>query len=398
MLGVDRFGTHGTNSTSNARTPARPGVPRALLAAALFLASCSGSTADSATDASPQSSEPVTSAASTTRPTTTTSAPTSTSSPAPSRGPDLYDVSDLVKQVRPGVVSVTQERVRLDLFGIPEEVPAGAGTGVVVDDEGLVLTNFHVIDGASRVIVTSENGRQHDAAVVAQASARDLALLQLDEWDGLVPLPFADLAQVEVGDPVIAIGNALGLDAADPTVSAGIVSALGRRVPSPAGTMDDLIQTDAAINPGNSGGPLINAAGEVVGVNTAIIDRAQNVGFAISIDTAASFIDRYRLGVGEPFIGVSMTDNSPRAAERFDLAAETGALIIEVAPGSPADNAGIEPFDVITGFGDRTIETTDHLGQAVLDSSPGDQIIVDVVRGQQELELELMVGERPAGT
>ncbi len=310
----------------------------------------------------------------------------------------LFDVSELVKEVRPGVVSVTQEQVRLDIFGLPEEIPVGAGTGVVVDDDGLVLTNHHVIAGAARVVVTGEDGEPRDAAVVAEASTRDLALLQVEDTTGLTPLPFADLSLLEVGDPVIAIGNALGLDAADPTVSAGIVSATGRTLESPVGTMQNLIQTDAAINPGNSGGPLLNARGEVVGINTAIIGRAQNVGFAISVDTAGAFIDRYRSGVGEPFIGVSMVDNSPPAADRFDLATTTGALIIEIVRGSAADQAGIERFDVITRFGDTAINTAEDLTQAVLATTPGDGVEIEIVRGQQRFTATLTVGERPLGT
>ena len=311
---------------------------------------------------------------------------------------DLYDVSDLVKRVRSGVVSVTQERVRLDLFGVPEEVPAGVGTGIVIDDAGFVLTNFHVIQGASRVIVTGEDGRQRDATVVAEASARDLALLQLDDTDGLEALPFGTLETLEVGDPVIAIGNALGLDSTDPTVSAGIVSAKGRTIRTELGTMQDLIQTDAAINPGNSGGPLLNANGEVVGVNTAIAGNAQSIGFAISVDTAARFIERHRLGVGEPFLGVQMLDNSPAAAERLDLGSETGALVIDVVSASPADQAGLIQWDVIVRIDDTDIETSSDAVIALLDTLPGDVVALEVVRGQERLVVEATIGERPRGT
>jgi S1-C subfamily serine protease len=362
--------------------------------AVAVLASCSTETGSAVAEGTTSTASSVAPAA----PALSDSAEESTVSSEPLALPGLFDVSDLVKQVRPGVVSVTQEQMRLDLFGVPEEVPVGSGTGVVIDNEGLVLTNHHVIAGASQVLVIGEDGEEREAAVVAEASARDLALLQLDVRDGLSPLPFADPAEIEVGDPVIAIGNALGLDATDPTVSAGIVSALGRSVSSPAGTMQDLIQTDAAINPGNSGGPLLNARGEVVGINTAIVDRAQNVGFAISVDTAALFVERYRLGVGEPFLGVSMVDNTPAVAEQLELAADTGALIIEVTPGSAASMAGIEQFDVITRFGDVAIETADELTAAVLESVPGDMVEIEVVAGQESMTTEITIGERPEGT
>ena len=311
---------------------------------------------------------------------------------------DLYDVSDLVKRVRGGVVSVTQERVRLDLFGVPEEVPSGAGTGIVIDSSGLVLTNFHVIEGAARVVVTGEDGRQRDAEVVAEASSRDLALLQLEDTEGLQPLPLGTLETTEVGDPVIAIGNALGLDSTDPTVSAGIVSARGRTIRTQLGTMQDLVQTDAAINPGNSGGPLLNAHGEVIGVNTAIAGDAQNIGFAISVDTAAKFIERYRLGIGEPFLGVQMVDNSAAAADRFDLGTDSGALIIEVVSASPASDAGLEQWDVIVRVGDTEIATSADAVSAITDTNPGDSIELELVRGEERLVVEATIGERPSGT
>jgi S1-C subfamily serine protease len=326
---------------------------------------------------------------------TTTTAATSPTPLLPSL--DLFDVSDLVKEARKGVVSVTQERVRLDLFGVPEEVPAGAGTGIVIDDEGLILTNFHVIEGASRVLVIGDDGRQREAAVVAQASSRDLALLQLSDVEGLEPLELASLDSIEVGDPVIAIGNALGLDSTDPTVSAGIVSAKGRTIRTSLGTLQDLIQTDAAINPGNSGGPLLNAAGEVVGVNSAIIGGAQNIGFAISVETAAQFIERYRLGVGEPFVGVQMVDNSPAAAERFNLGVDDGALVIEVVPGASADAAGLRQWDVILEIGDVPISATADVVAAIQQKLPGDTLAIVVMRGEERLTLDVVVGERPEG-
>jgi len=354
--------------------------------------------------------EPIQSTTTQTAPSTEAVAPSSETTPTTEAVPteeggspplvslDLYDVSELVKHVRSGVVSVTQERVRLDLFGVPEEVPAGAGTGIVIDDTGLILTNFHVIRGANRVIVTAEDGRQREANVVAEASSRDLALLQLDEIDGLTPLSLGSVDVLEVGDPVIAIGNALGLDSTDPTVSAGIVSAKGRTIRTELGTMQELLQTDAAINPGNSGGPLLNAAGEVVGVNTAIAGGAQNIGFAISVDTAERFIERYRLGVGEPFLGVQMVDNSTAAADRFDLGTEMGALVIDVVPGTPADDAGLEQWDVIVRIGDADIASSADAVAAILETLPEDEVEIEIVRGEAQLTIEATIGERPSGT
>jgi len=256
-----------------------------------------------------------------------------------------------------------------------------------------------VIAGANRLIVTAEDGRQRPAEVVAQASNRDLALLQLEDAEGLEPLPFGELEALEVGDPVIAIGNALGLDSTDPTVSAGIVSAKGRTIRTEVGTLQDLVQTDAAINPGNSGGPLLNASGEVVGINTAIAGGiAQNIGFAISAETASRFVERYQLGLGESFIGVQLVDNSAAAADRFELGVDNGGLVIEVVPGGPADEAGLEQWDVIVRIGDTTITESGEVVAAIQELLPGDAVELEVVRGRDRLQVDVVIGERPQGT
>ena len=368
----------------------------AVVAFTLFLAGCN---AEEAETGSAELSTTVVQAAKA-EPTNPGSDPSEPREAVPSKiDVGLFDVSDLFKEVRGGVVSVTQERVRLDLFGVPEEVPAGAGTGIVIDDEGLVLTNFHVIAGANRLIVTAEDGRQRPAEVVAQASNRDLALLQLEDAEGLEPLPFGELEALEVGDPVIAIGNALGLDSTDPTVSAGIVSAKGRTIRTEVGTLQDLVQTDAAINPGNSGGPLLNASGEVVGINTAIAGGiAQNIGFAISAETASRFVERYQLGLGESFIGVQLVDNSAAAADRFELGVDNGGLVIEVVPGGPADEAGLEQWDVIVRIGDTTITESGEVVAAIQELLPGDAVELEVVRGRDRLQVDVVIGERPQGT
>jgi S1-C subfamily serine protease len=323
---------------------------------------------------------------------------TTTPTTVPSGVAGLTDVSDLVKAVSDGVVSVTQDRVTQDLFGTPQEIPAGAGSGIVVNDQGLILTNNHVIEGASDVFVTGHDGTQRQAQVVAQSPGRDLALLQVSDTAGLVPIPLGTVSTIEVGDPVIAIGNALNLDATEPTVSAGIVSAKDRSIRTQAGLMQGVIQTDAAINPGNSGGPLLDEHGEVIGVNTAIAGNAQNVGFAISVDIASAFIDRFESGVGEPFVGVSLVDNTAAAASQFGLGVDDGALIVEVSPSSPASAAGLEQWDVITRMDDTEITGQDDAVAAILAHNPGDKVTLDVVRGHDHQTIELTIGERPNGT
>ncbi|MGH8947052.1 MAG: S1C family serine protease, partial [Acidimicrobiia bacterium] len=223
---------------------------------------------------------------------------------------DLYDVSEIAAMARDGVVSVIQQQVQFDFFGDPSEVPAGAGTGIVIED-GLILTNAHVVQGAASVTVVASDGRQREASVAASSEARDLALLEISDTEGLTPLQLAEEGSVEVGEPAVAIGNALGLDATQPTVSAGIVSAVGRTLRTPNGFLEGLVQTDAAINPGNSGGPLLNGRGAVIGVNTAILGgQAQNLGFAIGVEIVSNFIERFKSGTGEPLLGVAVVDNS----------------------------------------------------------------------------------------
>ena len=308
---------------------------------------------------------------------------------------DLYDVSELVESVGPGVVSVTQSQVRFDVSGGPQDVPAGAGTGLVVDDDGLILTNAHVVADADSVVVTTGDGRERPSEVVAFSPTRDLALLRVDDPEGLEPLEFAPPGEVAVGDPAIAIGNALALDATAPTVSVGIVSALDRVLPTPQGALQDLVQTDAAINPGNSGGPLLDGAGRVIGVNTAVVGGAQNLGFAISADVASLFVERFQEGVGEPFVGVAVVDVTPPIASRLGFEVEDGALVVEVTPGSPADEAGVEPFMVVTEFAGAEVNSADDLTRAVFEVEPGEEVEMSVVGESGEQTLEVVVADRP---
>lgn len=313
--------------------------------------------------------------------------------PVDENGGDLYDVSDLVAEASPGVVSVIQEQVGLDLSGNPEEVPAGSGTGIVIEGDR-VITNAHVVEGADSVFVVASDGRRRQAEVAAASPTRDLALLALEDTEGLVPLVVND-DEIEVGSAAIAIGNALGLDAARLTVSAGIVSAVGRTLRTQSGVLENLIQTDAAINPGNSGGPLLDGEGEVIGINTVIAGgQAQNVGFAIPMTVATAFVDQFEEGVGEPYLGVSVVDNSPLIAERLGIDAVTGAVVIEVQPGSPADEAGLARGDVITMLGDIAVETAAALTQAVFDNDPGDTLDLEVITVEGTEMIEITIGER----
>ncbi|HHC07880.1 MAG TPA: PDZ domain-containing protein [Actinobacteria bacterium] len=318
-------------------------------------------------------------------------APPSTEASAAAR---LFDVAPLVEEVLPGVVAVTQEQLVRDLFGNAQEIPSGAGTGIVIDDAGHVLTNFHVVAGADAVVVTAADGRDRPATLVGAVPPRDVAILRVDDTAGLEPLPLGSSAAMKVGNPVVAIGNALALDATSPTVSVGILSAKERTITTGSTRLEHLLQTDAAISPGNSGGPLLNAAGEVIGVNTAVAGRGENIGFAIAIDSLKPTIDRILRGLGEPFLGVRLVDNSPLAEHRLGLATDRGALVVEVAPRSPAATAGLRPYDVIVAVDGTPVTTAQDALDALERKDPGDRVVLEVLRGSEVLEIEAVLAER----
>jgi len=311
----------------------------------------------------------------------------------PLTGVVLYDVSELVARVRPGVVAVSQTGYTLDMFRHRVELE-GAGTGIVIDGAGHVLTNYHVISGAETVSVYAEDGRERPARVIFGDPSTDIALLEVEDGAGLVPLALGDSGAMEVGDPVIAMGNALGLDAASPTVSVGIVSAIGRSIETDQAVLEDLIQTDAAINAGNSGGPLLNAAGEVIGINTAIASGAENIGFSISIDSVKEEIGQALAGIGVPFIGVTTLANSAELAGRHRLGTSEGLIITSVLPTSPAGEAGLSAGDIILEVDGVAVAGEEQLTAAVEATGPGGIVTLTIQRGRQTGDLEVVVAAR----
>lgn len=325
-----------------------------------------------------------------------TSSTTTTTAPPPPMV--ITDVSDLVSQIEGGVVTVSQTRIVLDALSNPTEIPAGTGTGVVIDEEGHILTNFHVVQGAQNVTVVAPDGRTRDARVVGFLGAQqnnDLALLKVDDTDGLTHLPIGDSGALRVGNAVIAVGNALGLGL---SVSVGIVSALGRPVRTDTAALNDLIQTDAAINPGNSGGPLLNAAGEVIGINTAVAGNADNVGFAIPIEQAIPFIEATIADAGQPQIGVMLLQVDPQIAASAGLPVDSGVVILEVLGGSAASVAGLQAGDIIVSVdGDRVTEPSE-VGDAVRLAGVGGSVRLSVIRvgsrNAVEESVVVVVGEK----
>ena len=330
-------------------------------------------------------------------------APSSTSSFGnnTSRIAQPQDIQGILQKVEPGVVSIKTQAFQRGFFGdaIPQ---AGAGTGMILTGNGEVLTNAHVVQGATTIQVTLFNEKEpRQADLVGADRTADVAVIKIRDASNLPTVSLGSSDAARVGDAVLAIGNALGLPGS-PTVTAGIVSAKDRSIGAGTEQLEGLIQTDAAINPGNSGGPLVNAAGEVIGMNTAVIQStgqalAQNVGFAIAIDTIKPMLERLRTGGVSTyaFIGVQARTMDEDIKQQFELAVDKGALIVEVTPGSPAENAGLVPGDIVTKFGDNDIDSASKLVASVRERKPGDKVEVTYYRGDQKRTTTITVGSRP---
>jgi putative serine protease PepD len=299
---------------------------------------------------------------------------------------DALDIQAVLQKVQPSVVSISTEQTRFGTFG------GGAGSGIIIDGTGLILTNAHVVAGAESMEVSFFDGTLSPAVLVGSSPDDDLALIRATDAADLTPAALGSSASVRVGDEVVAIGNALNLGS-QPTVTLGIVSAKDRIIEDSTLALSNLLQTDAAINPGNSGGPLVNALGEVVGVNTAIINDAQNIGFAISIDTVKPLIEQIEAGdvdvtPGQAFLGVSqisVADLSDALREEFGVSAEEGAFIAAVDPDSGADQVGLEAGDVVIAIDGETVASSEDLARIIRDHDVGDEVSIDYLRGDENL-------------
>ena len=325
---------------------------------------------------------------------------------------DGGSISDIYRRVSPGVIQVTSNVVTESVFG-PER-QQGLGSGFVVDKDGHIVTNYHVIQGASEVFVNFSQDDQLRAKVVGTDPATDIALLKIDgHRRGLAPISLGDSDEVKVGDEVVAIGNPFGLER---SVTAGIVSALQREIVSPNNfPIDQVIQTDAAINRGNSGGPLLNAAGEVIGVNTQIATAGSEgnvgIGFAVPVNTVREVVmELMRTGrVEHPYLGISMQDITDDIAGLIDLPPE-GVLVARVVPDSPADDAGIRGGDtsvviegqsylvggdVITHADGLPVSSSDDVRRALGAKKPGETLPLQIRRGDQTLSVNVTLGQAP---
>jgi len=264
------------------------------------------------------------------------------------------------------------------------------GSGFIINREGYIVTNNHVVENASDIKVSLSDKEEFDAKVIGRDAKTDVALIKIEAKKDLPVVALGDSGKLRVGEWVMAIGNPFGLGS---TVTTGIVSAKGRVIG--AGPYDDFIQTDASINPGNSGGPLFNMAGEVVGINTAIIATGQGIGFAIPINVAKELLVslREKGRVVRGWLGVQVQRVTPELAKSFGLDRERGALVADVMPNTPAERAGIERGDVIIEFNGRKIEEMNDLPRIVASVSPGSEVAVKLLRKGQERTIRVKVDE-----
>ncbi len=343
--------------------------------------------------ASPTSAAPI--------PIPSTAAPVGT--PTPVVVLQLPNVADTVERVRPAVVSIVAEAPTRDVFGVPRSA-FGSGSGVIFDPQGLVLTNNHVVQGAVRVTVTMDDGRQVKAEVVGADRLSDLAVLRIP-GNNHPFMPLGTDVKLRVGEWVIAIGNALALPGG-PTVTVGVVSALGRSLEVSAdATLYDLIQTDAGINPGNSGGPLVSLRGELIGINTAVLRGTtgsgapiEGIGFAINMETAAQVSEQLiRLGrVRWAYMAVLLSELVPEVAAQVGLPVREGVVVQDVLPNGPAGKAGIRPGDIILALDGRKVSTVQELTRRLRQEfQVGQEIQAEVFREGSRRNIKVVLGERP---
>jgi S1-C subfamily serine protease len=324
-------------------------------------------------------------------------------------------VSEIYREEGRGVVFVEARGVSsgLSIFGTPREGQA-SGSGFVVDREGTVVTNAHVVEGAKDVTVRfGEDSAPVDAEVQGRDPSTDLAVLKVDPADvkNLTPIPLGNSSRVQVGDPVVAIGNPFGFSR---TVTTGIVSAKQRQITAPNGfPIRNVIQTDASINPGNSGGPLLDAEGRVIGINSQIAtgggQGSVGIGFAVPVDTAKELLPELRKGgeIKRAYLGVEMVPVTEELARDLNLPVDRGALLQTVVEGGPADKAGLRGGRTPTGSGiaaggdlivevdGEQVRTPDDVAAAIADNSPGDEVEVVYYRGEKRRTATVKLGERP---
>ena len=318
--------------------------------------------------------------------------------PAGSQAPLLPSIADVVARVKPSVVAINTEVTALDIFNRPF-TQEGAGSGWIISKDGIIITNNHVVEGAQSITVTLDDGRTFpvDIKTIATDPLADLAILRISTTD-LAAINVGDSTRLRVGDWVVAIGNSLGRGT---RATVGIVSQLGVSLQVDQGqTLYNLLETSAAINPGNSGGPLVNMAGEAVGITSAKLSAVgiEGMGYAISTNEAMPIIQQL-INTGyviRPFLGVQGLLTVDQAVTAyFNLSVDKGALIRGIVPGGPADKAGLKAGDVITKFGDQEIADVNELLRAIRSAQVGQTVTITFWRSNTEMTTPATLAESP---
>ncbi len=308
--------------------------------------------------------------------------------------PEESVIINVVKQVRPSVVNINTESQVQTVFGVfPQQ---GAGSGVIVRADGYILTNNHVVQGATTIKVTIAGGKTLTGRIVGRDPLADLAVIKVDVKDSLPAARLGSSGTLQVGQLAIAIGNPFGLGS---TVTTGVVSALNRNIELPNLVVENLIQTSAAINPGNSGGALVDSSGAVIGINTAIIPNAQGIGFAIPSDVARVEMEQLISNgrVIRPWVGVVYGGEvDPQSGRAYNLGTDHGVVVREVNPDSPASRAGIQPRDIITEVNGDRVESWNDFVRDIVTKKVGDTVKLTIVRNGASRTLSATLTERPA--
>ena len=329
--------------------------------------------------------------------------------------------SELAKAAKPSVVNIRTVttvkgggRVFRHFFGNPQEKnpfeefwgphmengpsrdfkQRSLGSGFIIDKEGYIVTNNHVVENADQITVKLSDDREYDATMVGRDPKTDLALIKIDTTEALVPITMGDSEKINVGDWVVAIGSPFGLEQ---TVTAGIVSAKGRTIG--AGQYDDFIQTDASINPGNSGGPLVNMKGEVVGINTAIVASGQGIGFAIPVDMAKGIIAQLKTSgeVTRGWLGVGIQNLTPELTEYYELGEDEGVLVTQVFKGDPAEKGGIRANDIITAVDGKPVSSVRDLSSIIANTQVGKRTAITFMRDGKKKTVYVELSKRDDG-
>ncbi|MDE1873010.1 MAG: trypsin-like peptidase domain-containing protein [Thaumarchaeota archaeon] len=299
---------------------------------------------------------------------------------------------EAVEKISKSVVNIASVKMIQDqMYGVfPVQ---GVGSGVIIDKDGYILTNYHVVDDAEKIRVTLSDSRVFNGKVVGMDPPTDLAVIKIDTKEKIPVSKLGDSSKLKVGQIVLAVGNPFGLTGG-PTVTSGIVSSLNRGIQTENGMLE-LIQTDAAINPGNSGGPLVNIAGEVIAINTANMPYAQGIGFAVPVDTAKAILEELikKGHVSRPRIGITSMKITRNLERYYRLPVSEGILVIQIEPSSPADNVGIRKGDIIEKIDRNKITEPSEISEYIRKKQVGDEITLAINRNGKPIQVVLQLEE-----